>query len=147
YVVEHDPAVLGRGVDRGTVAAYFDGPARPRRGPQGEAPATVRGVAAHADAHAALGGVRRVDLDRGAVRGDGGRGVEGDVEAGRALGGDVLLERGEGAHEVRRAAGAAEPASPSGRGRSAVRLLVAHLQRVDVGEGVALGGDARGDDV
>src|SRR5690606_26673874 len=93
YVVEHDPAVLGRGVDRGTVAAYFDGPARPRRGPQGEAPATVRGVAAHADAHAALGGVRRVDLDRGAVRGDGGRCGDGEVEAGRACCGDVMLER------------------------------------------------------
>jgi hypothetical protein len=62
---------------------------------------------------------------------------------------DVLVEAGQGAHDVRRAAGAVEPAAPTVRDRAALvgDRALAQLQRVHVEELSAGEGDAGQDGV
>jgi hypothetical protein len=63
-----------------------------------------------------------------------------DVQRVAGFGGQVVLQRCDEAHDVRRAAGAVEPHAPPA-GVVLLEVVLAALQRVDVEEPLALGGD------
>jgi hypothetical protein len=69
-----------------------------------------------------------------------------DVQRVAGFGGEIVLQRCDEAHDVRRAAGAVEPHAATA-GVVLLEVVLAALQRVDVEEPLALGGDGRAEAV
>ncbi len=132
-VAGRDPGPFGIIVDRDP------GAAAPGRHPQGQ-PARLRRRGEHPQVDGAGPGVVGGDLEVQARPGQPGPGVLVDVQGVAGFGGQVVLQRGDEAHDVRRAAGAVKPhAAPAGV--VLLEVVLAALQRVDVEEPLALGGD------
>ena len=121
------------------------GGGRPGRDADCQAPRFLR-RAEHADRDKARPRVAGVDLDVEARARQARARVllHGQRVAGRR--GQVVLDGGEQAHDVRRAAGAAEPDAPAAR-VVLLEVILTALQRVHVEEPVAGGGDRGGEAV
>src|SRR2546429_500193 len=125
----------------GIIANRHPGAAAPGRHPQRQ-PARARRRGEHPQVNGAGPGVVGGDLEVQARPGQPGSGVLVDVQRVTITrcGGEVVLQGRDEAHDVRRAAGAVEPhAAPAGV--VLLEVVLAALQRVDVEEPLAPGGD------
>ena len=129
--------VVGQERDVGAADAQAGGAARPVGDPHGQA-GRGGGRLLDGDAHESVDGVAGGDGDAQALRPLSGRpGARGELMDLQTLArrrGDEVVEAREGAHDVRRAAGAVEPAASAVRDRAALVGLraLAQLERVHV---------------